>query len=347
MITEITGNKRFIISHNLQAVVGAAVVVVVNLFLKASAIAMSWSKESVVVGAPATVVGVVNLFLNASSIAPNLSVVAPATVVVVVVVNLFLNASSIALNLSKKSVVVAPATVVAVVVVNLLLKASSIALSLSMKLVVVVAPATVVVVVVVNLLLNASSIALSLSMKLVVVAPATVVGVVNLSLNAVSMDASFCWKLAVVAPATVVGVVNLVLRALLRAVSPAASTERTDCSVWGMKALAGLTLTLMPRLCSRLAWSQCRSTEPPDSPANTGMPRPEHKWISTLLLILDIWCKIYPVFTWNDSCPTYTPSPPGAGEEGLRTEEVGVAEQRQEGGEHGLAQARGQRRGHG
>jgi hypothetical protein len=35
-----------------------------------------------------------------------------------------------------------------------------------------------------------------------------------------------------------------------------------------------LTLTLMPRLCSRLAWSQCRSTEPPDSPANTGMPRP-------------------------------------------------------------------------
>ena len=277
--------------------------------MKASAIAMSWSKESVVVGAPATVVGVVNLFLNASSIAPNLSVVAPATVVVVVVVNLFLNASSIALNLSKKSVVVAPATVVAVVVVNLLLKASSIALSLSMKLVVVVAPATVVVVEVVNLLLNASSIALSLSMKLVVVAPATVVGVVNLSLNAVSMDASFCWKLAVVAPATVVGVVNLVLRALLRAVSPAASTERTDCSVWGMKALAGLTLTLMPRLCSRLAWSQCRSTEPPDSPANTGMPRPEHKWISTYCLFWIFGVKFI-ITVCNMHIPGMTAAPP-------------------------------------
>ena len=233
------------------------------MFLNASAIAMSWSKESVVVGAPATVVGVVNLFLNASSIAPNLSVVAPATVVVVVVVNLFLKASSIALNLSKKLVVVAPATVVVVVVVNLLLKASSIAFSLSMK--------------------------------LVVVAPATVVGVVNLSLNAVSMDASFCWKLAVVAPAAVVGVVNLVLRALLRAVSPAASTESTDCSVWGMKALAGLTLTLMPRLCSRLAWSQCRSTEPPDSPAKTGMPRPEYKDKSGSAIILDIRYQITPI----------------------------------------------------
>ena len=245
------------------------------MFLNASAIAMSWSKESVVVGAPATVVGVVNLFLNASSIAPNLSVVAPATVVVVVVVNLFLKASSIALNLSKKLVVVAPATVVVVVVVNLLLKASSIAFSLSMK--------------------------------LVVVAPATVVGVVNLSLNAVSMDASFCWKLAVVAPAAVVGVVSLVLRALLRAVSPAASTESTDCSVCGMKALAGLTLTLMPRLCSRLAWSQCRSTEPPDSPANTGMPRPEYKDKSGSAFILDNGYQITPILLY---LPGMTAAPP-------------------------------------